>query len=266
MFGSHELGAGLCVAVLSVCQHISNLDHACLCGLSAHHQFRCCIAPALLSEARESNSSGAARRDVTGKLSWDISVGLSVWDDQSWFASTSPNQESGLALSSTLPCFVVKSSLSLCILDTAVTSACAKMLQRASCGSASPSPSAFSSASTSEHQLLPLRSKPRVGPIVRSDKAIPSLPRPHNCSSRPQLRQAHQTAVQAASSAVAMPGSKSACNLKLETNGSGLQRLKYQREGWQYWNWDDTTGRHRIHYISSGLDNKGPTVQHRCQL
>jgi hypothetical protein len=50
-------------------------------------------------------------------------------------------------------------------------------------------------------------------------------------------------------------------SIQLERNGSGLQRLRYQKEGWKYWNWKDSkTGPHRVHYISAGEDNPGPTV------
>lgn len=49
--------------------------------------------------------------------------------------------------------------------------------------------------------------------------------------------------------------------LNMERNSSGLQRLVYRKEGWQYWNWIDAqTGPHRIHYISAGENNPGPTV------
>lgn len=49
--------------------------------------------------------------------------------------------------------------------------------------------------------------------------------------------------------------------LNMERNSSGLQRLAYQKEGWQYWSWNDSkTGQHRIHYISAGENNPGPTV------
>lgn len=51
--------------------------------------------------------------------------------------------------------------------------------------------------------------------------------------------------------------------LELEPGLCGVQRLRYQAAGWQFWNWEDSeTGGHRIHYISAGIDNrsKGPTV------
>lgn len=83
-----------------------------------------------------------------------------------------------------------------------------------------------------------------------------------HCRSRRNFRQTPIAAAQSALRAVAMPDSPPACELQLQANGSGLHRLKYQREGWQYWNWNDTTGQHRIHYISAGLENCGPTVLH----
>lgn len=50
--------------------------------------------------------------------------------------------------------------------------------------------------------------------------------------------------------------------LELERGPDGLERLKFQSQGWDFWNWRDSeTDSHRIHYISAGLENdQGPTL------
>lgn len=81
-----------------------------------------------------------------------------------------------------------------------------------------------------------------------------------------RLRSSHRRALPLA--AVMSPSAERGASISepsqsliLERNNSGLQRLAYQKEGWQYWNWNDSkTGQHRIHYISAGENNPGPTV------
>ena len=120
-------------------------------------------------------------------------------------------------------------------------------------------PSLSCSASTACHRALP---KPSISHAVHVTFRgyYPSISLRAQRRSRRDFRQTLIAAAQSALRTVAMPDSPPACELQLQANGSGLQRLKYQREGWQYWNWNDTTGQHRIHYISAGLENCGPTV------
>ena len=37
--------------------------------------------------------------------------------------------------------------------------------------------------------------------------------------------------------------------LEMEQDSAGLQRLKFRRQGWSYWNWDG----HDIHYVKAGV-------------
>ena len=51
--------------------------------------------------------------------------------------------------------------------------------------------------------------------------------------------------------------------LQLERGPDGSERIKYQQQGYEYWDWNDTdTGRHRVHYISAGAPRRLSAASH----